>query len=131
MDIINEQLCSQCHSYKLAQEMKQAIFLVENKLSDVEEALNRLKLLGINVDDQQKIFYRNHAGFRALSHSVDIDEVRTKSGQYISKLEMMEIDIRESFRQLKFRKNFFAYLFLLSICLGIAVFLLAKSYEQK
>ena len=131
MDIINEQLCSQCHTYERAQEMKQALFLVENKLSSVDETLGHLKLSGINIDDQQKIFYRNHAAFRALSHSIDVDSVRIKSGDYIKKLEMIESQIKESFEQLKFRKNFFAYLFLIFVGLSLVAFLLSKSYEQK
>ena len=131
MDIINEQLCSQCHTYKRAQEMKQALFLVESKLSNVAETLDRLKLLGINIDNQEKVFYRNHARFRALSHSIDVDAVRTKSGDYIQKLEVIESEISESFKQLKFRKNFYAYLLLIFTGLSIVAFLLAKSYEQK
>jgi hypothetical protein len=131
MDIINEQLCSQCHTYKRAQEMKQALFLVESKLSNVAKTLDRLKLLGINIDNQEKVFYRNHAEFRALSHSIDVDAVRTKSGDYIQKLEVIESEISESFKQLKFRKNFYAYLLLIFTGLSIAAFLLSKSYEQK
>jgi hypothetical protein len=131
MDIINEQLCSQCHTYERAQEMKQALFMVESKLSNVEETLGRLELSGINVDNQRRIFYRNHAGFRALAHSIDVDAVRTKSGNYIKKLEIIESEINESFKQLKFRRNFYAYLFLLFIGLSILAFLLSKSYDQK
>jgi hypothetical protein len=131
MDIINDQLCSQCHTYERAKEMKQALFMVESKLSNVEENLDRLKRLGIDVDNQQKVFYRNHAAFRALSHSIDVDAVRTKSGDYIKKLEIIESEANESFKQLNFRRNYFAYLFLLFLGLSIVVFLLSKSYEQK
>jgi hypothetical protein len=131
MDIINEQLCSQCHTYAQAQEMKQALFMVESKLGNVDETLDRLKLSGINVDNQKKIFYRNHAEFRALSHSIDVDAVRTKSGDYIKNLEIIESEINESFKQLKFRKNFYAYLLLIFTGLSIVAFLLSKSYEQK
>jgi hypothetical protein len=88
-------------------------------------------LLGINVDSHEKVFYRNHAGFRALSHSIDVDAVRTKSGYYIKKLETIESEINESFKQLNFRKNFYAYLLLIFIGLSFVAFLLAKSYEQE
>ncbi len=54
-----------------------------------------------------------------------------KSGDYIKKLEIIESEINESFEQLKFRKNFFAYLLLIFIGLSIVTFLLSKSYEQK
>jgi hypothetical protein len=131
MDIINEQLCSQCHTYERAKEMKQALFTVESKLNTINKNLNRLKLLGIATDKQEKSFFRNHAEFRALFHSIDVDVVRAKSSDYTQKLEIIESELSESFKQLAFRRNFSAYLFLIFIGLSIVVFLLSKSYEQK
>ncbi len=131
MDLINERLCTQCHTYDRAQEMKQALITVESKFNDVQENLTHLKLAGINTDDPQKIFYRNHAGFRALSHSIDVDAVRQSTNAYIERLEMMESDIRGYFKQIAFRRNFSAYLLLIFVGLSILVLLLAKTYEQK
>jgi len=131
MDIINEQLCSQCHTYERAKEMKQALFTVESKLNTINKNLNHLKLLGIATDKQEKSFFRNHAEFRALFHSIDVDAVRAKSSDYTQKLEIIESELSESFKQLAFRRNFSAYLFLIFIGLSIVVFLLSKSYEQK
>jgi nitrate/TMAO reductase-like tetraheme cytochrome c subunit len=131
MDIINEQLCSRCHTYERAKEMKQALFMVESKLNTIADNLKRLKLLGISTDMQEKAFFRNHAGFRALFHSIDVDAVRAKSSDYTQNLEIIESEINESFKQLAFRRNFSAYLFLVFIGLSIVVFLLGKSYEQK
>ena len=131
MDIINEQHCSECHTYERAKEMKQALFIVEDKLGSVEANLKRLKMLGINVDDAEKSFFRTHSEFRALFHSIDVDAVRTKSSDYTQKLETIESEISGSFKQLSFRKKFSAYLFLIFIGLSIVVFLLSKSYEQK
>lgn len=131
MDIINEQLCSRCHTYERAKEMKQALFMVESKLNTISDNLKRLKLLGIETDMQEKAFFRNHAGFRALFHSIDVDAVRTKSSEYTQRLAVIENEINGSFKQLDFRRNFSAYLFLLFIGLSIVVFLLIKSHEQK
>jgi nitrate/TMAO reductase-like tetraheme cytochrome c subunit len=131
MDIINEQLCSQCHTYERAKEMKQALFLVENKLNTIANDLKRLKLFGIGTDMQEKAFFRNHAEYRALFHSINVDAVRAKSSEYTQKLEIIEAEINNSFKQLAFRRNFSAYLFLIFIGLGIVVLLLSKSYEQK
>ena len=131
MDIINEDLCSQCHTYERAKEMKQALFLVESKLSSVGENLDRLKILGIDVTVEEKSFFRTHAEFRALFHSVDVEAVKNKSSDYTQKLEIIENGISDSFKQLSFRRNFSAYLFLLFVALSIVVFLLSKLYERK
>lgn len=131
MEIINEQLCSECHTYDRAKEMKQALFIVEDKLSGVEKNLDRLKILGFNMEDQEKSFFRTHAEFRALFHSIDVDAVREKSSDYKKQLEVIESSIEGSFNKLAFRGNFSAFLFLLFLALGIVVFLLSKSQEQK
>ena len=94
MDIINEQLCSQCHTYNRAKEMKQALFLVENKLNTIAKNLKRLKLFGIGTDRQEKAFFRNHAEFRALFHSIDVDAVRAKSSEYTQRLEIIDYEER-------------------------------------
>ncbi len=130
MDIINEQRCSQCHTYERAKEMKQALFLVESKLYSIDVNLKRLKVLGIETDSQEKAFFRTHAEFRALFHSIDVDAVRAKSSDYNRKLAVIESEINESFKQLAFRRNFSAYLFLLFVGLSIVVFLLTKTYEK-
>jgi nitrate/TMAO reductase-like tetraheme cytochrome c subunit len=131
MDIINEELCSQCHTYERAKEMKQALFLVESKLNIIGNDLQRLKLLGIATDRQEKAYFRNHAEFRALFHSIDVDAIRVKSSDYTQKLEIIENDIDGFFQQLAFRRNFSAYLFLLFIGLSIVAFFLSKTYEKK
>lgn len=131
MDIINEQLCSQCHTYERAKEMKQALFMVESKLNTIDRDMKRLKSLGMATDRQEKAFFRNHAEFRALFHSIDVDAVRAKSSDYAQKLEIIEGEISESFKQLAFRRNFSAYLFLIFTGLSLVVFLLSKSYAQK
>jgi nitrate/TMAO reductase-like tetraheme cytochrome c subunit len=128
MDIINEKLCSQCHTYDRAKEMKQALFMVESKLNSINKDLKRLKVLGIETDSQEKAYFRNHAGFRTLFHSIDVDAVRIQSSDYTQNLGVIEGEINMSFKQLAFRRNFSAYLFLIFIGLSIVVFLLSKSY---
>ncbi|MFC1845301.1 hypothetical protein ACFLZ5_11020, partial [Thermodesulfobacteriota bacterium] len=130
MDIINEELCSQCHTYERAQEMKQALFAVENKLSSIGKDLAQLKILGVNVDDSEKSFFRTHSEFRALFHSIEVDAVRKKSTDYTRKLEVIENDIEVSFKKLTQRKYFSAFIFLLFVCLSFTVFLLSKYYDQ-
>jgi len=131
MDIINEQLCSQCHTYERAKEMKQALFLVESKLNAIGSDLKNLRMLGVATDRQQKVYFRNHAQFRALFHSIDVEAVRAKSSDFLQNLAVIEKDIDGFFKQLAFRRNFSAYLFLMFVGLSIIAFLLSRIYEKK
>jgi nitrate/TMAO reductase-like tetraheme cytochrome c subunit len=130
MDIINEEHCSQCHTYKRAKEMKQALFIVESKLNSINADLARLNLQGFGTEKQEREFFRTHAEFRALFHSIDVDAVREKSSDYVEKLDVIQLEIDNFFAQLSFRRNFSAYLFLIFTGLSVVVFLLAKSYEK-
>jgi len=130
MDIITEQRCSQCHTYERAKEMKQALFTVENTLSSVKDDLASLKILGVDMEDSEKSFFRTHSEFRALFHSIDVDAVRAKSSDYTLKLSIIETDIKSPFKKLALRKYFSGFIFLLFIGLSLTVYLLSRSYDQ-
>ena len=131
MNIINEQLCTRCHTYDRANEMKQALFTVETKLSSVKKDLNHLKSMGVDVDNLERTFFRSHSEFRALFHSIDVDAVRAKSSGYIATLDGVEKEINKSYVKLAKRTYFSAYLLLLFLGLCAVVFFLAKTYDQK
>lgn len=131
MDIINERLCSQCHTYERANEMKQALFTVESKLSSIGRDINQLKILGVNMEKQERIFFRTHLEFRALFHSIDVDAVRAMSSDFTRKLEGVESDINDFYTELSRHRYFSAYLLLLFLGLSLVVFLLGRSYDQQ
>lgn len=126
IDIINETLCSQCHTYERAKLMKQALFLVESRLDDVRAQLDALKGAGVLVDKEEKAFFNTHVEFRALFHSVDVDLVKAKTDIYNERLDRIEGDISEIHKALDFRRNFAAFLFLLFLSMAGILMLLIR-----
>lgn len=130
IDIINEQLCSRCHSYERAKIMKQALFLTENKIGQLETGLEELRREGIYPEADEKSLFSTQAEYRALFHTVDVDLVKDRTEEFTAKLDLIDKNIRATYRELRFRKNFSAFLMLAFTGMGIVIFLLSQSKED-
>lgn len=130
IEIINEQRCSKCHSYERAKTMKQALFLTEKKIDELEADLLKLKREGVFVDDDAKNLFNTQAEFRALFHSVDVNLVKNRTNEFSDKLAAAESKIQNTFKELRFRKNFSAFILLLFAGMGVTLYLITKTPEQ-
>jgi nitrate/TMAO reductase-like tetraheme cytochrome c subunit len=125
IDIINEQQCTKCHSYERAKIMKVALFLIEKRIAQLEQNLQDLKQEGIYSDADEKSLFSTQAEFRTLFHTVDVNLVRSRTDEFTSKLDQIDKDIQATNRDLRFRKNFSAFLMLSFSGMGIIIFLLS------
>jgi nitrate/TMAO reductase-like tetraheme cytochrome c subunit len=130
IDIINEQQCTKCHSYERAKIMKVALFLIEKKIAQLEQNLQELKQEGIYQEADEKSLFSTQAEFRTLFHTVDVNLVRSRTDEFTSKLDVIDKDIHATYRDLKFRKNFSAFLMLAFSGMGIIIFLLSTTKED-
>lgn len=126
IDIINEQLCSKCHSYDRAKIMKQALFLTEKKISQLEGRLKELRTEGVFTEEGEKSLFSTQAEFRTLFHTVDVSLVKERTDEFTKKLSLVEKDIQDTFRELRFRRNFSAFLSLLFAGMGVVILLISK-----
>jgi len=129
IDIINEQRCSQCHSYERARTMKQALFTTERKIQDIEHALKKLSSQGIYTAEEVKALFRTEAEFRTLFHTVDVSLVKEKTDDFVRLLDILQNKVDSLFVELRSRRNFWVVLMLLFAGAGIVVYLLAKTYR--
>jgi nitrate/TMAO reductase-like tetraheme cytochrome c subunit len=129
IDIINEQRCSQCHSYERARTMKQALFTTERKIQDIEHALKKLSSQGIYTAEEVKALFRTEAEFRTLFHTVDVSLVQEKTDDFVRLLDILQNKVDSLFVELRSRRNFSVVLMLLFAGAGIVVYLLAKTYR--
>ncbi len=130
IDIINEELCARCHSYERAKTMKQALFLTEKKIRDIEKDIKKLKTDGVFTEEEEKDLFSTHAEFRTLFHTVDVSLVKERTDEFTEKLNLLENKIKKTFNELGFRRNFSAFLMLVFIGMGVGIFLLSKTYKS-
>jgi nitrate/TMAO reductase-like tetraheme cytochrome c subunit len=130
INIINEQRCTQCHTYERAKEIKQALFLTEKKITDLDNDLMRLRDLGVYAGKEEKELFRTHVDFRTIFHEVNATLIKNRTDEFSRKLGVIEDEIKNIFHELDFRRNFSAFLMILFAGMGIVVFLLSKMPED-
>jgi nitrate/TMAO reductase-like tetraheme cytochrome c subunit len=126
IDIINEKLCSRCHSYERAKIMKQALFATEAKMQIVEKRLEDLKTMGVYTDRDDRNLFNTQAEYRTLFHSVDVSLVKKMTDQFTGRLDVIEKKIQDTYRELTFRRNFSAFLMLLFVSLAVVLGIMAR-----
>jgi hypothetical protein len=126
IDIINEQTCTKCHSYDRARGMKQALFVVEKKMGEMEKDIDSLKQAGIFADEKERTLFSTQAEFRALFHTVDVSLVKQRTDEFMKKLDVIDKDMQNIFHELRFRKNFSAFLMLLFTGMAVLIFVYSK-----
>lgn len=130
IDIINEQLCTKCHSYERAKIMKQALFLIEKRMGEIGSSLRELKNEGIYTVEDEKALFSTEAEFRALFHTVDVTLVKDRTDDFTKRLESIDKNTRGTFIELKFRRNFSAFLTLVFAGIAIVIFLYSRTYKD-
>ena len=129
ISIISEQLCTRCHTYERAQTMKQALFMTETRIEGLENNLKDLKREGIYPVTDERDLFSTQAEFRALFHTVDVKLVKDRTDEFTTRLDKIDNNIQATNRELKFRKNFSAFLMLAFAGMGIVIFLLNQTKE--
>ena len=128
IDIINDQRCTQCHTYDRARIMKQALFATEKKIRDIDNALQKLSSQGIYTEEEGKSLFRIEAEFRTLFHTVDVSLVQQKTDGFVQQLDVVQKKADALFAELQSRRNFSGFLLLLFAGMGIVLFFIAKDF---
>lgn len=127
VQIINEQLCTKCHSYERAKVMKQALMVTEKRMNEIEQGLKGIKKEGVFTGEEEKSFFSTQAQFRTLFHTEDVSLVKKKTDEFLLKLDQVQLRIQKTMEQLRFRKNFSAFLMLIFAGLALGFVFLSRS----
>lgn len=130
INIISEVTCKRCHTYERAKTMKQALFMTEKKISDLDTEIKELISKGVFAEEAQKMLFRTHAEFRTLFHTINVDLVKDRTDEFAGKLNTIESMIMSIKNDLAFRKNFSAFLLLMFVLLSIVVYLMQKKIQD-
>lgn len=129
INIISKQLCSKCHAYEKAEAIKNALIIPEKKIGGIERDINTLKSEGIFTEDEEKTLFRAHAEFRSLFHTLDVNLVKERAGEFTKRFDLLEGKIQGIFKELTFRKRFSVFLMLFFLGMGIVIFMIEKTYR--
>lgn len=129
IEIINERLCTRCHSYERVKTIKAALLLTEKKIREIDSGLKELKSRLIYTEEDEKTLFRTHAEFRTLFHAVDVNLVKDRTDEFSKRLSAIEERVQKGFQEIRFRQNFSGFILFIFIGLTITVFLLGRKLE--
>lgn len=130
VDIISEQRCARCHSYERAKVMKQALFVVEKKMAEIQMNLAALRRAGIFTGEEEKLLFRTQAEFRTIFHTTDVSLVKEKTDEFARRLDKFEAKVKDVFHETRFRSNFSAFLMLVFLGMAVLIVLIAKTKDE-
>jgi len=110
--------------------MKQALFVTENKMNEIDKSLKKLKAEGVFTEEEEKNFFSTQAQFRTLFHTEDVSLVRKQTDEFAHKLDQVKVKIQKTFEELRFRTDFSAFLMMLFVGMAIGFWLLAKNPKE-
>jgi hypothetical protein len=110
--------------------MKVALFVIETRITQLEQRLQKLKREGIYPGADEKSLFNTQAEFRTLFHTVDANLMRSRTDEFTSKLDQLDKNIQDTYQKLRFRKNFSAFLMMAFACMGVIIFLLTKINDE-
>ncbi len=130
IDIVNEKLCTRCHSYGRPKEMKQALFLTEKKIEELTGRIGQLKSGGMPADEEEKSLFDTYGEFRALFHTEDVSLIKKRTDTFTERLDAIEKKVQGLSAELRFRRNFSAFLALVFLAIAVVIVVMAKTKKN-
>lgn len=130
LDIINEETCTQCHSYERAALIRLSLVETDTLVSKVEQDLDRLYRLGFAVDEMKGSLFNQRNAFHRVFHDVDVDRVRQETAAVQAELGKIVSQIAEVDATLGKRKLWGSVVIGFFLLAGVIFLLVRKSYEE-
>jgi hypothetical protein len=131
LDLINEEACSQCHSYERAALIRLSLIETDTMVTEVEHELDRLYRLGFAVDDMQGTLFSQRNRFHRTFHGVDVERVRAETTGVQAELSKINAAVAAIETTLGQRKLWGSVVIGLFILAGVIFLLVRKAYEEE
>jgi hypothetical protein len=130
-DLINPQLCSSCHDYGRADEIRQAVIATDRLIVELDGALRAFHLLGIDTEAMAGQLFAARNSFHRLFHSVDVDLVRQQTAGIQQELAEVQAQVETIRGELDRRKLGGAVVVALLLAAALVAALIRRSYHQE
>jgi nitrate/TMAO reductase-like tetraheme cytochrome c subunit len=131
LNLINEQTCTQCHSYERAALIRLSLGETDTMVKTVENDLDRLSRLGFAVDEMRGELFSQRNRFHSIFHEVDVQRVRAETGGVQAELGKIIKQVAAIDSELGQRKLWGSVVIALFILAGVIFMLVRKAYEEE
>jgi len=131
LDLINEEACSQCHTYERAALIRLSLVETDTMVAKVEHDLDRLYRLGFAVDDMQGTLFSQRNLFHQIFHGVDVERVRAETADIQAELSKIGTKVAVIDSTVGQRKLWGSVVIALFVLAGVIFLLVRKAYEEE
>jgi tetrahydromethanopterin S-methyltransferase subunit G len=110
--------------------MKQALFVTENKMNEIDKRLKDLKGQGVFTEEEEKTFFSTQAQFRTLFHSEDVSLVRKRTDEFVNRLDQIQAKVQKTFDELRFRRDFSAFFMMIFAGMAVGFWLISRGPKK-
>lgn len=130
LNLINEEACSQCHSYERAAMIRLSLGETDKMIKQAEGDLDRLYRLGFAVDDMEGALFNQRNRFHRIFHGVDVERVRQETAGVQAELGKVRAEVASIDATLGQRKLWGSVVIGLFVVAGVVFLLVRKAYEE-
>ncbi len=131
LDLINEDACSQCHSYERAALIRLSLVETDNMISATEGDLDRLYRLGFAVDEMEDGLFNQRNRFHRIFHGVNVERVRSETADVQAEVGKISGQVDEIDTTIQERKLWGSVVIGLFVLAGVIFLLVRKAYEEE
>jgi hypothetical protein len=127
LELINEPLCSRCHTYERARRIKMTMTALDGQITALDTRITSLKQGGIAVDRLEKGLFAARNRFHSLFHTVDIQVVERESEHIKAELKPLEESLQGIDASHRQRRSVGVFVVLGALFVALVAYLLRKS----
>lgn len=131
LDLINERDCSRCHDYSRAAGIRAALAETDARLAVAGAGFERLKRLGVSVEEAKGKLFDLRNRFHRVFHSVETEKVRNETGKVQAEVALLQEQIDGYDRQTARRRVWGGLAVGLLVLLGVVLLQVRRTYADE
>jgi hypothetical protein len=129
LNIINQQTCTQCHTFERAQTIKTAMQQTEGYIVNADARITDYQSKGVDVERLSKELFSVRNQFHTLFHEVNVGKVRSQSNKINGELAKIDKDLSGIDETMRSRKIAGGIAIAFVLVIAFLVHLLKKTYD--
>jgi hypothetical protein len=130
-DLINEETCSECHSYENGQKIKKAFVFAEMEIEKRKKTLASLTKRGMPTKRLEEELFSLRNSLHQMTHTLNLEQINKKTGGVLKELKNSESKINAYKEKIHYRWKAGAGVALFLIVLIFFLIRLLKTYEDE
>lgn len=121
LDLINKELCTQCHTFDRAEKIRNAMLMSESEITNLEHRIDALHAQEYDIDAVKKSLFATRNQFHRLTHVVDVDLILKETTGIQSEIARLKADVKEK-EKIEAKRKIYGSIVIVFFLLGALIF---------